>query len=173
METPLLYNWIKTYCVTSKRSTQEKMCVLFFSCNGFSLMVRDLVFRVCKTLFPPIPRPPPKYMYFLEKNDGLNVSQKKKSHQCAFRSPHCAAEAFVCVCLSRSIILHQLRRKWSLWFCTSESQRRAARGEGRSYPGKSGWKCLISTASLLVFMPGMCDIIIGMELLKSISYLTF
>ncbi|XP_040911561.1 prolactin receptor-like isoform X2 [Toxotes jaculatrix] len=29
--------------------------------------------RVSKVLFPPIPRPPPKYMYFLEKNDTFNV----------------------------------------------------------------------------------------------------
>ncbi|XP_051268542.1 granulocyte-macrophage colony-stimulating factor receptor subunit alpha [Dicentrarchus labrax] len=28
--------------------------------------------RVSKVLFPPIPRPPPKYIYFLEKNDASN-----------------------------------------------------------------------------------------------------
>lgn len=31
-------------------------------------------FRVTKVLFPPIPRPPPKYKYFLEKSDTFNVS---------------------------------------------------------------------------------------------------
>ncbi|XP_073347632.1 uncharacterized protein [Pagrus major] len=29
--------------------------------------------RVSKVLFPPIPRPPPKYIHFLEKNDTFNI----------------------------------------------------------------------------------------------------
>lgn len=122
-------------CLTFKIAKQEKMGVLCFF-NGFSLIVPDVVFRVCKTIFPPIPRPPPKYLYFLEKNDGLNVSRRKNSHQCAFRSPYCAVEASVCVCLSRSIILaHQLRKRRSLWFYTIETLLSG------SYPGKSEWKC--------------------------------
>ena len=42
-----------------------------------------LCFRVCKVLFPPIPRPPSKYKYFLEKNYTFNVSM----------SPYCTHTA--------------------------------------------------------------------------------
>lgn len=110
-------------CVTFKNKQTGKHGCSLFCFNGFSLMVPDFVFRVCKTFFPPIPSPPPKYMYFLEKSNGFNVSRRKNSHQSHFLSPHHTVEAFVCVCLSRSIILaHQSRRRWSVWFYASENR---------------------------------------------------
>lgn len=75
-------------------------------------MVSDFVFRVCKAFFPPIPRPPPKYLYFLEKNDGFNVSLRKHPHHRTLRPPFRAVETLVCVYLSRSVIFaHQSRRR--------------------------------------------------------------
>lgn len=58
-------------------------------------MVSDsLCFRLYKTVFPRIPRPPPDYMKALDKNDRLNVSQRKNKQPRGFRSPHRQCDDF-------------------------------------------------------------------------------
>ncbi|XP_030608239.1 interleukin-5 receptor subunit alpha-like isoform X2 [Archocentrus centrarchus] len=51
--------------------------VIAFICLGIPMILLAVLLfvryqRVTKILFPPIPRPPPKYKYFLEKSDAFN-----------------------------------------------------------------------------------------------------
>ncbi|CAI5641972.1 uncharacterized protein LOC116335244 isoform X1 [Oreochromis aureus] len=70
--------WSPTVTLSMERSDSVlKPVVIVFICLGVPMGLLALLLfvryqRVTKVLFPPIPRPPPKYKYFLEKSDAFN-----------------------------------------------------------------------------------------------------
>lgn len=70
--------WSPTVTPSMERSDSVlKPVVIVFICLGVPMGLLALLLfvryqRVTKVLFPPIPRPPAKYKYFLEKSDAFN-----------------------------------------------------------------------------------------------------
>ncbi|XP_063318029.1 interleukin-5 receptor subunit alpha-like isoform X1 [Pelmatolapia mariae] len=70
--------WSPTVTLLMERSDSVlKPVVIVFICLGVPMGLLALLLfvryqRVTKVLFPPIPRPPAKYKYFLEKSDAFN-----------------------------------------------------------------------------------------------------
>lgn len=84
----------------------------------FSLEAIFVLFRVMKVLFPPIPRPPPKYIHFLEKNDTLGVSRHAPStHPIIYPTTGAHKGGHRIWCFKRAFYvcsLSTLPRQWSL-----------------------------------------------------------
>ncbi|CAN9503057.1 unnamed protein product [Ophioblennius macclurei] len=69
-------DWSHAVVVEQSHYTLNPLVVVLLSLGIHLILLAVLLllrhFRVLELLFPPIPRPPPKYKYFLEKSDGFN-----------------------------------------------------------------------------------------------------
>ncbi|XP_069020602.1 interleukin-3 receptor subunit alpha-like [Embiotoca jacksoni] len=69
-------DWSHTVTVEQSVSAVNPLVIISISLGIPMILLAVLLFlrhqRLSQALFPPIPCPPPKYKYFLEKNDALN-----------------------------------------------------------------------------------------------------